>query len=74
MKFKKVIFSGIFVLFVSVCFAQTLKIASIAPARSVWDIEANKLAQDWYNLTNGKVQMKFMNATAMGEKQALSKN
>ena len=63
---KKTIIAGIFALLASVSFAQTLKIASIAPARSVWDVEANKLAQDWYNLTNGKVQMKFMNATAMG--------
>lgn len=66
MKSKKIILAGMIVLFAYACFAQTLKIASIAPARSVWDIEANKLAQNWYTLTNGKVQMKLMNATAMG--------
>lgn len=47
--------------------AQTsLKIATIAPSRSVWDIEAKKLSQDWAEITNGKVKMQFMNATAMG--------
>lgn len=47
--------------------AQTnMKIASIAPARSVWDIQAKKLSQEWSEITNGQVKMQFMNATAMG--------
>ncbi|MCF0241241.1 MAG: TRAP transporter substrate-binding protein DctP [Treponema sp.] len=46
--------------------AQQLKIATIAPSRSVWDVEAKKLSQEWAKATNGKVKMQFMNATAMG--------
>lgn len=47
--------------------AQTnLKIATIAPSRSIWDIESKKLSQEWSRITNGQVKMQFMNATAMG--------
>lgn len=47
--------------------AQTaLKIATIAPSRSVWDIESKRISQEWSQITNGQVKMQFMNATAMG--------
>jgi TRAP-type transport system periplasmic protein len=45
---------------------KTLKIATIAPPRSVWDIEERKLAQDWAKGTGGKVQLQFMGTNAMG--------
>lgn len=45
---------------------RTLKIATIAPTRSVWDIEERRLAQDWAKCTNGEVQIQFMGTNAMG--------
>ena len=51
---------------VSVFAQSNMKIATIAPSRSVWDIESKKLSQEWAEITNGQVKMQFMNATAMG--------
>lgn len=52
----------------------TLKIATIAPSRSVWDIESKRISQEWAKITNGQVKMQFMNATAMGgETEVVSK-
>lgn len=45
---------------------RTLKIATIAPTRSTWDIEERRLAQDWAKCTNGEVQIQFMGTNAMG--------
>lgn len=43
-----------------------IKIATIAPARSTWDIEENAIAQEWSKITGGQVTLQFMSATAMG--------
>lgn len=43
-----------------------IKIATIAPARSSWDIEENSIAQEWAKITGGQVVLQFMSATAMG--------
>ncbi|MBQ9630703.1 MAG: TRAP transporter substrate-binding protein DctP [Treponema sp.] len=63
----------IFVLCASLVFAlplvaqnKTLKIATIAPSRSAWDIEEKRLAQDWARVTDGKIQLQFMGTSAMG--------
>lgn len=55
-------------LFCALSFAQTktLKIATIAPSRSVWDVEERRLAQEWARRTGNQVQMQFMSANAMG--------
>lgn len=59
--------------FASMAFAQvkTLKIATVAPSRSVWDIEENVLAQDWATVTDNNVIMKFMSSNAMGGENAV---
>ncbi len=44
----------------------TVKIASVAPARSPWDIEQKAMAAEWLEITNGQVELKFYNATSMG--------
>lgn len=44
----------------------TLKIASIAPSRSPWDVEQRRLAQEWSRITNGQVTIQFYDATAQG--------
>lgn len=68
MKIKQLILSAVIssaVLF-SAAAQTTLKIATIAPSRSVWDIESKRISQEWAQITSGKVKMQFMNATAMG--------
>ena len=52
----------------------TLKIASVAPARSPWDIELKKMAQEWTRITKGQVKLQFYDMTVLGgEKAGLQK-
>jgi len=44
----------------------TVKMASVAPARSAWDIEQKALAQEWSRITGGQVELKFYTAGALG--------
>ena len=46
--------------------AKKIKIATIAPARSSWDIEENAIAQEWAKITNGEVSLQYMNSVALG--------
>lgn len=72
---KKVLFSTIILvcLVFSNVFAQSkvLKIATVAPARSVWDVEEKRLSQEWAQSTNGAVQMQFLSSNAMGGESAV---
>lgn len=66
---KKRMFLWCLLCALSMCvWAQTItvKIASVAPARSPWDIEQKALAAEWLEITNGLVELKFYNATSMG--------
>lgn len=71
---KKKLFFAFFVLItVSGIFAQqkiVLKIANSAPARTPWDIELKKLAQEWNKITNGLVSVRFMDMTVLGGEKA----
>lgn len=54
-------------------FAQqkiVLKVATVAPVRSPWDIELKKLAQEWNTITNGEVSIKFFDMTVLGGEKA----
>ncbi len=66
MKIRFFVLSVAMTLAAALCSAQTLKIATIAPARSAWDIEERKLAQEWARVSGGKIQMQFMSSNAMG--------
>jgi TRAP-type transport system periplasmic protein len=66
MKIRSSVCAFIFTLITAVCSAQTLKIATIAPSRSAWDIEERKLAQQWAKDSGDRVQMQFMGTNAMG--------
>ena len=51
-----------------------LKIASIAPSRSPWDVEQRALAQEWSEITNGAVTVMFYDTTSLGgEKGVIQK-
>ena len=49
----------------------TIKVASIAPNRSPWDIEQRRLAQEWAAITNGEVTMQFFDAMALGGEEGV---
>ncbi len=52
----------------------TLKIASIAPSRSPWDIEQRALAQEWSQITHGEVSVMFYDTNSLGgEKGVIQK-
>lgn len=51
-----------------------LKIASVAPSRSPWDIEQRALAQEWSEITKGAVSVTFFDAGSLGgEKGVIQK-
>lgn len=51
-----------------------LKIASIAPARSIWETELKKLSAEWSEITGGLVSMKFYDMSSLGgEREGIRK-
>lgn len=51
-----------------------LKIATVAPANSPWDVELKKVAAEWNRITNGTVSIQFQNMTTLGgEKSAIQR-
>ncbi len=67
---------GLLIFFLSMLFSTfadsiVLKIASVAPARSPWDVELRKMAQEWNRITDGKVQLKFYDSTVLGGEKAV---
>ena len=58
----------LFPLFLNAQQAQpiTVKIASVAPVRSPWDMEQKVLAEEWARITNGSVELKFYNVGSLG--------
>lgn len=48
-----------------------LKIASVAPARSPWDIEQRALAQEWSKITGGRVSVAFYDSFSLGGEKAV---
>ncbi len=70
----------LFLLFAGLAFACAaqekiqLKIASLAPARSPWDIQLRELAQEWSEITNGQVTITYYNTNSLGgEKSVLQR-
>jgi len=48
-----------------------LKIASMAPSRSPWDIEQRALAQEWSEITNGQVAITFYDTLSLGGEKSV---
>ncbi len=44
----------------------TIKVASVAPARSSWDVEQRRIGKEWADITNGEVELQFMTSDSMG--------
>lgn len=76
MKFSKKLFTAIasFAVAASV-FADpiTIKVASVAPARSSWDVQQRQIAKEWAEATNGEVILQFMPSDSMGGESGVVK-
>ena len=44
----------------------TIKVASVAPARSSWDVQQRQIAKEWAQITNGEVILQFVTSDAIG--------
>ena len=51
----------------------TIKVASVAPARSSWDVQQRQIAKEWAEITNGEVILQFMTSDAMGGESGVVK-
>lgn len=64
---RKILFFALVSLFGATMFAKTvIKIASVAPARSSWDVDQRTIASDWLKITGGEVELQFMSSDSMG--------
>lgn len=72
---KKLVFFASIACFCSSLFAGpiTIKVASVAPARSTWDIQQRQIAKEWATITNGEVILQFMTSDAMGGESGVVK-
>lgn len=64
--------AAIFIVSTSLTGAEgiVLKIATVAPSRSSWDIELKKVAEEWNRITDGLVTVKVYNMTTLGGEKA----
>jgi TRAP-type C4-dicarboxylate transport system substrate-binding protein len=55
------------------CFSQKIpiKIASIAPNNSPWDVEQKKLAMEWSRITGGRITVQYFNTNTLGGEYAV---
>jgi TRAP-type C4-dicarboxylate transport system substrate-binding protein len=51
--------------------AQTLKIGSIAPAGTPWDITLKEIAADWRSISGGRIDMKIYAGGIAGDEEAM---
>lgn len=50
-----------------------IKVASVAPARSSWDVDQRTISADWARITGGEVELQFMNSDSMGGEAGVTK-
>ncbi len=71
---RMIALAAVFLLTLSGLSAQAkiqLKIASVAPSRSPWDIEQRALAQEWSQITKGLVTLTFYDAGSLGGEKGI---
>lgn len=66
------LFAALFIVSTALTGAEgiVLKIATVAPSRSPWDIELKKVAEEWNRITDGLVTVKIYNMTTLGGEKA----
>jgi TRAP-type C4-dicarboxylate transport system substrate-binding protein len=68
MKIKKhILWLWVLLLLADSLFSLTIKIGSIAPARSPWDNAIKKMGREWARISGGKVQIKVFAGGIAGE-------
>ena len=65
--FKKIAAAAVLAALAGSASAKTIiKVASVAPARSSWDVDQRTISADWARITGGEVELQFMNSDSMG--------
>lgn len=62
---------AVFAAFGAAAQKQTIKIASVAPNRSPWDVEQRKLAQEWVQISGGDATLQFFDTQAIGSENGV---
>lgn len=72
--FRKFIALSLLAVLGTSAFAKTvIKIASVAPSNSSWDIDQRTIAAEWAKITNNEVILQFMVADSMGGESGVVK-
>ncbi len=68
---KRILFLVIFIFLINTIFPITIKIGSIAPARSPWDKALRELGREWKRISNGKIRLKIYPGGIAGSEKAM---
>jgi len=68
---QRIIFLIIFLLLINAIYPLTIKIGSIAPARSPWDKALRELAREWKSISKGKIKIKIYPGGIAGSEKAM---
>lgn len=64
---KLFVFLFLFCSIISSFAGTVIKLGSIAPSGSLWDIKLKEIASEWKNITNGEVQLKLYMGGTVGD-------
>lgn len=72
--FRKFAILSLLTLLGTSAFAKTvIKVASVAPSNSSWDIDQRTIAAEWAKITGGEIILQFMVADSMGGESGVVK-
>ena len=71
MKIKLLFMLFIIAILISPLHSLTIKIGSIAPARSPWDKTLKKISREWKKISNGKIKLKIYPGGIAGSERAM---
>ncbi len=65
---KRTLTALLFLAIATILSAQTItvKVATMVPPRSPWEVEQNTIAKEWAEITGGKVKLQFYSMDALG--------
>lgn len=67
---KKLMFFSVFLIILNSIYPLTIKIGSIAPARSPWDKALREMAREWKKISKGKISIKIYPGGIAGSEKA----
>lgn len=68
---KRILFLIIIIFLFNTVYPLTIKIGSIAPARSPWDKALRELGREWKKISNGKIRLKIYPGGIAGSEKAM---